>query len=255
MIADFKKGASGILPGFEKFGDMLKSIVPLITVCKKCPAEVKQGFATLKDDFTSPTTIAKMLLQAVEHIGKLTTDIKSVVSDFGSKNFSQMGKDLGAAVSILEVESELIDVHSIAKDMGQLLQGLFAEAFQKEIPDLEGCVKDGEALEADVKAMISDFTHKKFADGFKAISDLVSKVTPSIADCKQTGGELKKELLILKNNVTDIKRDEKILLDLVLHHLEELLQDITAIKKDFTAHNYYNIGTDIGKILVLLQLP
>lgn len=143
MIVDFKKGSSGILPGLEILGKMLSSIVPLVSNCKACPEEVKQGFVTLKNDFTNPKTITKMLLQAVMHIEALTTDIKAVVSDFEAKNFSQMGLDLGKAVSLLEIESELIDVHSIAKDMGLLVKGLFQEAFQKEIPDIDECVTEG----------------------------------------------------------------------------------------------------------------
>jgi hypothetical protein len=255
MIADFKQGKSGIVAGLEKLGAMLTTLSPLISSCKQCPAEIKAGFATLKTDFTSPSTIAKMLLHAIEHIGTVVSDVKLVVSDFEAKNYIQMGSDLGKVIAILEVESELMDVHSIVKDMSLLIKGLFTEAFQKEIPDLDDCVTDAETIEADVKAIVSDFTHKKFVDGFKAISALVEKVAPALADCKKVVPEVKTEVTSLVSHIKDIKRDEKILLDVVLHHLEELLQDVIAVKTDFTSHNYFQMGTDLGKILILLQLP
>jgi hypothetical protein len=55
-------------------------------------------------------------------------------------------------------------------------------------------------------------------------------------------------------HVTNFKNDIKVLEDVVLHHLSELVQYITAIVEASEKHEFYQIGVEVGKIVNLLQI-
>jgi hypothetical protein len=251
----FMGGKAGIVPGLEKLGDMLTKLAPLISDCKQCPSEIKQGLLTLKADFTNKALIKKMIMQALFHLETIYNDVKLVVADAKAKNFVQMGSDIGKVITVLEVETELFSLHSIAGDVSQLLKGLFKTAFNTNIPDISNCVTNASGIEAAFKNVSSDFSHHEFIQAFKDLLAAFKEIPSAIAPCKQIPAEVKTEITKIKNNITDLSRDKQVMEDILFHHMMDLFSDISAIKTDYSSHEYFQMGEDLGNLLVLFKLP
>lgn len=255
VVHDFMTGKAGIVPGLEKLGDMLTKLAPLISDCKQCPTEIKQGILTLKADFTNKAFIKKMIMNALFHLEAIFNDVKLVVADAKSKNFVQMGADLGKVIQVLEVETELLSLHSVASDVSQLLKGMFKTAFNTNIPDISNCVADAQGLEAAFKNVASDFSHHSFIQGFKDLISAFKEIPSVIAPCKSIPAEVVAEVNAMKAHITDLSRDKAVVEDILFHHMMDVYEDVSAIKSDYANHEFYQLGSDIGKVLVLFKLP
>jgi hypothetical protein len=254
-VHQFMTGKAGIVPGLEKLGDMLTKLAPLILDCKQCPAEIKQGILTLKADFTNKAFIKKMIMNALFHLEDLFNDIKLVVADAKAKNFVQMGSDMGKLIQVLEVETELYSLHSINEDVSQLLKGLFLTAFNTSIPDVSNCITDAAGIEAAFKNVVSDFSHHSFIQGFKDLILAFKEIPTVIAPCKSIPAEAIAEVKAMKDHITDLSRDKSVVEDILFHHMMDVFEDVSAIKADYEKHEYFQLGSDIGKVLILFKLP
>ena len=116
------------------------------------------------------------------------------------------------------------------KAIFQFLDGLTTQIIKKNHFDaITHCVKDVKKIDVEVTAAIKDFKKKDVTDIIKGVAEIgkvLEALPKDMHDCSQAEGDFKKIAAWGTKIIHDPKKEEKIVLDNLLHHYPEVIKDV-----------------------------
>mmetsp|Transcript_11394 Transcript_11394/g.7901 ORF Transcript_11394/g.7901 Transcript_11394/m.7901 type:complete len:170 (+) Transcript_11394:313-822(+) len=132
------------------------------------------------------------------HIIGLKKDITSLKADLAADEYFQAGEVIGdiltlelGKVKISSEESANVTVPQIY-DIATLVSGVvYGLSDQSELVDLSTCLVDADKVEQDVESALGELFHGKIHEAVADLSLAAAALPTGLADCKETGADLK----------------------------------------------------------------
>ena len=194
---------------------------------------------------------------------EIKADLAMEASDWSSGAYFNAGKDVAdLSVALIgptptEVVAEVpanIDVHMINYTLAGLIYGLTTE---NHLTEIETCYAGG----ADIDHEIVTAIHKFKAGGWNNITQGVLEVLLAVLQLPQelhTCEGMSADLKAIEEWASILTNKTKLISTVSKHYLfhkQEVQADITQLKSDYAAAEYFNGGEEIADLLIILVGP
>ena len=207
--------------------------------------------------FTQPATLSKTVAKNwLLHGRKIKADIKQEETDWSSGDYFQAGKDTADALQLAvgPMKADVvkgINVKAPVEFVGGLLEGLISE---NHLDEIQTCVTDSEGLVSNIEELVQDIEAKNLIKAGKLVKTIKDQIPAMLGDCKTMGDEMK----ALEKWATAFEHPknigEEFAKAMLLHH-KKLTQDISDVKTDWAAQQYYASGKAAADILYTVIGP
>jgi hypothetical protein len=251
---DFKSG--NWFKGIKEAGTVWNEVGSSMTTCKGMDediAEIEAWAGIFKQPATLSKTVAKHWLF---HSKEIKADIAKEESDWSSGDYFNAGKDTADALTlavgpIKKYGGIPTKVAAPVEFLGGVLEGLLQE---NDMDAVATCVKDGESLVSNVEELVSDFENGHMIRAAKLAATLKNQIPAMLGDCKTMGPQIK----ALEQWATAFEHPktvaEEFAKSMLLHH-KKITGDISTIKTDWHAGEYYQSGVAAADILYTVVGP
>ena len=134
--------------------------------------------------------------------------------------------------------------------VGGLIYGLIAK---DDLPEIQKCLKNSEALEAEITNAISDFSKGDLQDiikGVQEIGQIIKELPGDLDDCQNIQDDVTKIETWAKQFANPVTLVTKLTQNL-LAHWGAVSKEITQTETDYNTEKYYECGEDVADIVVL----
>mmetsp|Transcript_19634 Transcript_19634/g.26542 ORF Transcript_19634/g.26542 Transcript_19634/m.26542 type:complete len:468 (-) Transcript_19634:212-1615(-) len=247
-VADFKAGQ--YFKGIQQAGVIWNEVGSAMTTCKGMDEDIAKIEAWAKI-FTEPATLSKTVAKRWLFHGKeIRADIAKEETDWAAGSYFDAGKDVADALTLAvgpasSTEASNLSVKAPVEFLAGMLEGLLEENHLEEI---SLCVTDGEQLVDHVEELVKDVEAKHMIRAAKMAKTIKDELPTMLGACKSMGPEIK----ALESWATVFEHPKTISEDIaksMLFHRKQIMGDISAIKADWSAAEYYKAGQATADIL------
>lgn len=177
----------------------------------------------------------------------VTADIATTKADFTAGKYFAAGKDASDIVlqllgPVVPITTEVADLELPIKAVPEFAAGLvYGFVDENSLKEIETCFEGGETDFAFVEKAIKDLETGDMSGAVEQIKDLAAALPALLTTCKT----MKPELQAIAAWATIFKSKSelvsKVTKAFLLHH-KKMEADISEIKSDFSAGQYFNSG-------------
>ena len=162
-------------------------------------------------------------------------------------------KFVQATAAILSTQYNM-NIEGTEEFVAGMIYGLIEK---DDLPQIQKCMTNADALEAEITNAISDISKGDFQDVLKAVQEIgqiVKELPTDLDECKNMDDDLKKIeawAAIFTNPVKLVSTLTKNL----MANWSKVKTDIDSTSSDWTAAKYYDAGEDVADMVILSVGP
>jgi len=253
-IADFQK--HNWLSGIKDAGVVWNEVGSAMTTCKGMTDDVAAIEAWAKI-FTEPATLSKTVAKNwLFHGSKIRADITQEETDWTAKSYFNAGKDTASALTLAvgpisgskyQAINALPSVKGPIEFLAGMVDGLIGE---NHLDEITTCATDAEAFMPEIEEIVKDIEAGHMLRAATLAKKIAGEVPAMLGACKLMIPQLK----ALETWATVFEHPKTITEDIaksMLFHKKQIDTDISTIKTDWNAKQYFQSGKAAADILFI----
>jgi len=257
-LSDFKSGH--FFKGIKEAGTVWNELGSSMHTCTGISDDLAAVEAWAKI-FTEPLKLSKTVAKSwLFHGSDIKADIAKEESDWSSKHYFSAGKDVADALTLAvgpvhpemyQASNGLPDIKGPVEFVAGLVEGIIQE---NHLDTIQTCVTDVDTIVPQVEELIGDIKGGHKIKAAALAKKIVGELPNTLSTCEAMGPQLKQLeqwATVFENPKTVV---EDITKAMVLHH-KQIEADISTVKTDWNAGQYYQSGKAAGDILYIAVGP
>ena len=159
-----------------------------------------------------------------------------------------------AALASISATQYNMDVAGVEQFVAGLIMGFVGK---DDLPEIQACLQNAGALEAEITNAISDFSKGDLNDIIKGIEEtmqIIKELPEDLKTCQDIDSDLAK-IEAWAKIFTDPTKLVMTLTKNLLANWSKVVADVSKTESDWNANNFYDAGDDVAELLVLSVGP
>ena len=153
------------------------------------------------------------------------------------------------ALAALAASTNAIDFNGSVNFVAGLMDGLIGK---NDLPELQKCMTDDQALVNDINTAISDFEQgsvQSIIAGVQEGMKIAGEFPTALADCQNIGDDISAVEAYFAQ-FKDVKATAEKIFKNVLSNFRGIESDISTLESDYDSSNYFQAGEDMAQLFV-----
>jgi len=252
-IADFEAG--DYFKGIKDAGTAWNEIGSAMTTCQGMDEDIAaiEAWAQI---FTEPATLSKTVAKHwLFHGSEIKADLAKEQADWSAGSYFDAGKDtadaLTLAVGPIPTASANMPLDAPILFLGGLMEGLVQD---NHLTEIATCATDAEGLVNEVEGLVSAIEKGNWFFAAEKARKVIKDVPLTLGDCKAMGDDL----TALEQWAAIFTEPSALVADITKHfllHRKEIETDISLVKTDWAAEEYFASGKATADLLTVAVGP
>jgi hypothetical protein len=153
------------------------------------------------------------------------------------------------ALAALAASTNAIDFNGSVQLVAGLMDGLIGK---NDLPELQQCMQDDQALVNDINTAISDFEQgsvQSIIAGVQEGMKIAGEFPTALADCQNISDDINAVEAYFAQ-FKDVKATAEKIFKNVLSNFRGIESDISTLESDYDSSNYFQAGEDMAQVFI-----